>query len=390
MRTYIRPGRPVKGVDKSPSYLYAFRCTTRETAPGSAYGKPIIKEDCSMQYRFLGRSGVKVSCIALGSQTFGWVTGEQDAHRMLDRFVDRGGTLIDSANIYNEGESERILGTWLRKRGRRDDLLLATKVFFPTGEGPNDTGLTRKHLLEQIDRSLHRLETDYVDLYQMHCFDQSTPLEETLSALDRLVQQGKVRYTGASNFTASQLVRALMLQRGSGMEPLMTLQPEYSLLVRETEWELIPLCMEEGLGVLPWSPLAGGWLSGKYHRGKPPPSDSRVGRKDRWDDLPAQRESERTWHIVDTLRRVAEKHCRTPAQAALNWLVNRPGVTCPIIGARTMEQLDENLGSIGWNLDCEDIKALDNASVLDIPYPFRFIQRYTRHRDHPQTDAGTK
>lgn len=336
-----------------------------------------------MQYRFLGRSGLKVSCIALGSQTFGWVTGEQDAHRMLDRYLDRGGTMIDSANIYNRGEAERILGTWLKKRGRRDDLVIATKVFFPTGDGPNDTGLTRKHILEQIDRSLGRLQTDYVDLYQMHCFDRSTPLEETLSALDRLVRQGKVRYLGASNFTASQLARAVMLQRASCMEPLLTLQPEYSLLVRETEWELLPLCLEEGLGVLPWSPLAGGWLSGKYRRGQPPPPDSRVGRKDRWDDQPEQRESERTWRIVDTLMRVAEKNDRTPAQVALSWLVNKPGVICPIIGARTMEQLDDNLGSTGWSLDPEDTCALDEASSLPLPYPYRFIQRYTRKRDDP-------
>ncbi len=343
-----------------------------------------------MEYRFLGRSGVKVSCLALGSQTFGWVTSEQDAHRMLDWFVDLGGTMIDSANIYNEGEAERILGTWLRKRGRRDNLVVTTKVFFPTGEGPNDTGLTRKHILEQIDRSLHRMQTDYVDLYQMHCFDQSTPLEETLSALDLLVQQGRVRYLGASNFTASQLVRALMLQRMSGMEPLLTLQPEYSLLVRETEWELIPLCLEEGLGVLPWSPLAGGWLSGKYVRGQRPPPDSRVGRKDRWDDQPEQRESESTWRIVDTLWSIAEKHSRTPAQVALNWLMNRPGVTCPIIGARTMEQLEENLGSTGWDLDLEDLQALESASSLVLPYPFRFIKRYTRRRNDIIPGTGTE
>jgi len=343
-----------------------------------------------MEYRFLGRSGVKVSCLALGSQTFSWVTGEQDAHRMLDRFVDLGGTMIDSANIYNEGEAERILGTWLRKRGRRDDLIITTKVFFPTGEGPNDTGLTRKHILIQIERSLKRLQTDYVDLYQMHCFDQSTPLEETLSALDLLVQQGRVRYLGASNFTASQLVRALMLQRMSGMEPLLTLQPEYSLLVRETEWELIPLCLEEGLGVLPWSPLAGGWLSGKYVSGQKPPPDSRVGRKDRWDDQPEQRESKRTWRIVDTLRSIAEKHGRTPAQVALNWLMNRPGVTCPIIGARTMEQLEENLGSTGWNLGLEDIQVLESASSLVLPYPFRFIKRYTRRRNDIIPGTGTE
>jgi len=296
--------------------------------------------------------------------------------------------MIDSANIYNEGEAERILGTWLRKRGKRDDLVITTKVFFPTGDGPNDTGLTRKHILIQIEKSLKRLQTDYVDLYQMHCFDRSTPLEETLSTLDTLVQQGKVRYLGASNFSASQLARVLMLQRMSGIEPLLTLQPEYSLLVREAEWELIPLCMEESLGVLPWSPLAGGWLSGKYRRGQNPPPDSRVGRKDRWDDQPEQRESERTWRIIDTLRSIAQKLGRTPAQVALNWLMNRPGVTCPIIGARTMKQLEDNLGSTELDLDKEDVHALDSASALVLPYPFRFIKRYTRRRDNTLPDAS--
>ncbi|MFW6180445.1 MAG: aldo/keto reductase, partial [Spirochaetota bacterium] len=192
---------------------------------------------------------------------------------------------------------------------------------------------------------------------------------------------GKVRYLGASNFTASQMAGALMLQRNAGMEPLLTLQPEYSLLVRETEWELIPLCREEGLGVLPWSPLAGGWLSGKYRRGQPPPPDSRVGRKDRWDDQPEQRESEHTWRIVDTLLEAAGKHGRTPAQVALNWLVHRPGVTAPIIGARTMDQLEDNLGSTGWSLEPGDIRALEEASALPLPYPYRFIERYTRKRE---------
>jgi len=335
-----------------------------------------------MEYRFLGKTGLKVSEIALGTQTFGWVTGEKDAHTMLGHFTDSGGNFLDTANIYNDGESERILGSWLDShKKQRDDLVIASKVFFPVGEGPNSTGLTRKHIMSQIDQSLSRLHTGYIDLYQMHCWDSSTPLEETLSVLDDLVRSGKIRYAGASNFTASQLMKALMLGKTCGYAPFVSLQPEYSLIVRSTEWELIPLCIEEGLGVLPWSPLAGGWLTGKYKRDGQPPENSRVGRKDRWDDQPDQRESELTWRVVDGLNTVARRTGKTPAQVALNWCMNRPGVTAPVLGARTMEQLRDNMGCTGWRISPEDIDVLNRASAVTLPYPYRFIERYTRRRD---------
>jgi aryl-alcohol dehydrogenase-like predicted oxidoreductase len=333
-----------------------------------------------MQYKFLGKSGLKVSEIAFGVQTFGWCADEKTAYAILDRFIEAGGNLLDTADSYNGGDAEQILGAWLQSRKNRDALVLNTKVFFSIGNGPNDTGLTRKHIYTAIDKSLRRLNTEYIDVYQLHCFDESTPLEETLSALDDLVHAGKVRYIGASNFTASQLQKALMLSRSNRWNAFVSLQPEYSLLVRSLEWELLPFCRQEGLGVLPWSPLAGGWLTGKYRRNQPPPPDSRVGRKDRWDDQPEQRESELTWRVIETLIAIGQARGKTSAQVALNWLLQQPGVTSPIIGARTLEQLEENLGSTGWALNAEELDTLNSASAVLLPYPYSFIERYSRKR----------
>lgn len=334
-----------------------------------------------MQYRFLGKTGMKVSELCFGTQTFGWGADEATAHLLADTFVEAGGNCFDSSDSYNGGQAETMLGNWLRSHGKRSQLVITTKIFFLAGDGPNDTGLSRKHILDQVEVSLRRLHTDYIDLYQAHCWDAATPLEETLSTLDDLVRAGKVRYVGASNFTPSGLMRALMLGQMHGWPRLACLQPEYSLLVRSAEWELLPLCRDEGLGVICWSPLAGGWLSGKYRRGQPPPGDSRVGRADRWDDQPGQRESERTWQIVDALVEVAAGCGKTPAQVALNWLLQQPSVTAAILGARTMEQLKDNLGSVGWALAAEELARLDAASAIPLPSPYSFIARYTRRRD---------
>jgi len=334
-----------------------------------------------VEYRFLGRTGLKVSELCLGTQTFGWGADEVTACALADRFVEAGGNFFDTSNIYNEGQSETMLGNWLKSRGHRSQFVIATKVFFPTGEGPNDTGLSRKHIFDQIDASLRRLQTEYVDLYQMHCWDASTPLEETLRALDDLVRAGKVRHIGASNYTPVQLTRAIMLSEMHGWARFDCLQPEYSLLVRSTEWELLPLCRSEGIGVICWSPLAGGWLTGKYRRNQPPPPESRVGRADRWDDLPEQRESERTWRIIDALIEISEARGKTPAQVALNWLLQQPGVTAPISGTRTLAQLEENLGSVGWALSADEMVKLNAASEIPLPSPYSFIARYTRTRD---------
>ncbi len=333
-----------------------------------------------MEYRFLGNTGLKVSELAFGTQTFGWGADEKTAHAMADLFVEAGGNLFDTADTYNNGVAESMLGSWQKARENRDSVIIATKVFFPTGDGPNDTGVSRKHIFSSINESLRRLQTDYVDLYQVHCFDSSTPLEETLRAMDDLLQAGKIRYMGASNYTASQLEKALMLSKIHGWECFSSLQAEYSLIVRSTEWELLPLCREEGLGFLAWSPIAGGWLTGKYRRNRPFPPNSRVARKDRWDDQPKQRESELTWRVIDNLIEIGKDRGKTPAQIALNWILQQPGITTPIMGARTLEQLKENLGCTGWQLSEEEMNKLKKASHIPLPYPYRFVERYTRRR----------
>jgi len=320
-----------------------------------------------MEYKFLGNTGLKVSELVFGTQTFGWGADEKTAHEMADFYFEAGGNFFDTANIYNEGVSESILGSWIKKRENRRSLIIASKVFFPVGDGPNDTGLSRKHIFQSIDESLRRLQTDYVDLYQFHCYDMSTSLDETLRALDDIATSGKVRYLGVSNYTASQLMKAVAITKMSGFLPISALQAEYSLIVRSTEWELLPLCVEEGIGFLAWSPLAGGWLTGKYRRDTNPPPDSRVGRKDRWDDQPEQRESELTWRAIDTLLEIGKNRDKTPAQVALNWVLNQPGVTAPIIGARTLEQLKDNLGCTGWELSKDETASLQKATKIPLP-----------------------
>jgi aryl-alcohol dehydrogenase-like predicted oxidoreductase len=333
-----------------------------------------------MEYRYFGSTGLKVSELCLGTQTFGWVADEKTAHEALDMFVGQGGNFLDTANIYNQGRSEAILGSWLKKRGNRQALVLCSKLFFPTGESPNDSGLSRAHIFRALEESLKRLGTDHLDLYQAHCYDYTTRIEETLGAFRDLQAAGKVRHVGVSNWNASQLVEALLLGRQQYGFSLASLQAEYSLIVRETEWELLPLCREKGLGFLAWSPLAGGWLSGKYRRGEAPPENSRVGRKDRWDDQPEQRESETTWKVVEALRRVAQQTGKSPAQAALNWLLRKWEGVVPILGARTLEQLKDNLGATGWKLGAEEVVLLDAAGDLPVPYPYRFLQRYAKRK----------
>ena len=332
-----------------------------------------------MDYRFLGKSGLKISELAMGAQTFGWGADQKVAHLMADRFVDAGGNLFDTSSSYNSGESESILGDWLQTRKNRESLVIASKVYFPTGDGANEIGLSRKHIFDAVETSLRRLRTDYVDIYQAHCYDLSTPLEETLSAFEDLVRAGKIRYVGVSNFTPGQLMKAVLLGRDRGLS-LVSLQAEYSLLVRETEWELLPLCEEEGLGLLAWSPLAGGWLAGKYRPGDAAPTDSRVGRGDRWDDQPAQRASELAWSVIARLTELAAARGKTPSQVALNYLLRRSEIVVPIFGARTPDQLEENLGSTGWELEPTEVDALSQISETPLPYPYRFIERYSRRR----------
>jgi aryl-alcohol dehydrogenase-like predicted oxidoreductase len=330
-----------------------------------------------MEYHHLGRTGLKVSELCLGTMTFGREASEETSHQLLDRFVEAGGNFIDTADVYAGTLSEEIIGRWLKGK-RREDFVIATKVRFSTGNGPNDVGLSHKHILAGIEASLRRLATDYVDIYQVHCWDPGTPLEETLGTLDRLIRSGKVRYSGASNFAGWQLQKAIDISRHNGAQPFSCLQPLYNLLDRSTEWELLPVCQNEGLGVIPWSPLRGGWLSGKYRRGMAaPPPDTRVQTAEQqgWSESWSAYNNEQTWRVLDELFAVAGELEKEPSQVAINWLMQRPGVTAPIIGARTLEQLECNLGAAGWALNDGQMARLNQASDRALPYPYDFISR---------------
>lgn len=331
-----------------------------------------------MEYKFLGKTGLRVSELCLGAMTFGRENEatEKESHEMLNYFVASGGNFVDTANVYSTGASEEIVGRWLKKQ-KREDIIVATKVRFPMGEGPNDAGLSRHHILRSAEASLRRLQTDYIDLFQVHCWDPKTPLEETLSTLNDLVRRGWIRYLGASNFSGWQLQRALCLSRANGWERFFCLQPQYHLLCRSTEWELIPLCEIEGLGVIPWSPLGGGWLSGKFKRGMSgPPDDSRVkiAEERGWLESWTNRNNEFTWHLLDVLHEISAEAGKSPAQVAINWLLRKAAVTAPIVGAKRMNQLQNNLGSVGWSLAPEQLTKLDQASLLSMPYPYDFIR----------------
>jgi aryl-alcohol dehydrogenase-like predicted oxidoreductase len=317
---------------------------------------------------------------------FGGPTDEKTSIQILDAFVDAGGTFIDTADVYNAGESEAIVGRWLRGRNR-DDLVIATKVRGKMGDGPNDEGLGRKHILSAVEASLRRLDTDHIDLYYTHVYDDATPLEETLSTLDILVRSGKVRYLGASNVPGWHLQKAVDLSARNGWAGYDALQPLYNLLDRETEWELIPVCRNEGLGVMPWSPLRAGWLSGRFKRGMPaPPADTRIaaaadaGYLEKWDNYA----TERTWRILDEVHAVAAETGKTVAQVAVRWLLQAPGVTAPIIGPRTLAHHTDNLGAIGWELTADQLARLDTASAKPMIYPYDILAGFTR-RGRPET-----
>ena len=330
-----------------------------------------------MEYRFMGKTGLKVSELCLGAMTFGRETTEENSHAILDRFVALGGNFIDTADVYSRGISEEIVGRWLKTKNR-DDIVLATKVRFPMGEGPNDLGLSRKHIMQGVEASLRRLGTDYIDLYQVHCWDHATPLEETMSTLNTLVQSGKVRYLGASNYSGWQLQKSADLCRHNGWEPFTCLQPQYNLLTRTIEWELVDVCLNEGIGIIPWSPLRGGWLSGKFRRGMTePPGDTRIEKAERegWGESWSRYNNETTWRIIDALIEVADETGKTAAQVAINWLLQRPGVTAPIIGARTMQQLEDNMASAGWTLNEAQMAKLNTASEPEMVYPYEHIIR---------------
>jgi aryl-alcohol dehydrogenase-like predicted oxidoreductase len=326
-----------------------------------------------MDYRQLGRSGLRVSALTLGTMTFGGrggfaAVGSTDvdgATRQIDRCLDAGVNLIDTADVYSDGLSEEILGQALK--GRRDDVLIATKARMPMGDGANDAGLSRQHLIAACEASLRRLRTDHIDLYQVHEWDGQTPLEETLDALDGLVRAGKVRYIGASNYAGWQLGRALGIADRLGVQRFVSHQIYYSLQARDAEYELVPSALAEGLGILVWSPLAGGLLTGKYRRNHPHPE---VGRQlTDWDEPPV-RDREQLYDIVEALIEIAGEHDASAAQVALAWLLGRPGVASVIVGARTEEQLADNLAAAELELGAEERERLDAVSAPPLLYPF--------------------
>jgi aryl-alcohol dehydrogenase-like predicted oxidoreductase len=319
-----------------------------------------------MNYRRLGRTGLKVSELCLGTMQFGWTADEPAAFAMLDAFVEAGGNFIDSADTYSSwargnpgGVSEQIIGRWMRARGSRDRIVLATKVRGRMWDGPNGEGLSRLHVIRACEDSLRRLETGFIDLYQPHWFDADTPLDETLRALDDLVRAGKVRYIGCSNHPAWRLAKALWTSEVLGLARYDSLQPHYNLAYRaEFERELKPLCEEEGLGVLPYSPLASGFLTGKYRIDNLPVS-ARV------DGIRKRYFNERGFAILEGLEGVARSRGLTAAQTALAWLLTQPVVTAPIIGANSVEQLAESLGAAGVRLTTEEMAALDKVSAWE-------------------------
>jgi aryl-alcohol dehydrogenase-like predicted oxidoreductase len=338
-----------------------------------------------MDYRPLGRSGCSVSTLTLGTMTFGSESDEEVSHTQLDAFVEAGGNLVDTADVYSSGVSEEIIGRWLAARPAdiRDSVVLATKGRFPMGSGPGDVGLSRRHLQRALDASLRRLGVDCVDLYQVHAWDPLTPLDETLRVLDDLVRAGKIRYVGLSNFTGWQVQKAVALATAQGLELPVTLQPQYNLLVREIEWEVVPSCLDAGLGLLPWSPLGGGWLTGKSARDDRPTGDSRLGENpDRGMEAYDRRSlQQRTWDVIDAVQKVAEGRGVSMAQVALAWLVDRPAVTSVILGARTTRQLADNLGAAGLHLDDDETDALDKASdpaPADYPYGGPGVEQRSR------------
>jgi len=327
-----------------------------------------------MEYRLLGRSGLKVSSLSLGTMTFGGVgkfsnigsTDVAGARRQIDMCLDAGVNLIDTANVYSAGKSEEILGEALSE-GRRNRVLLATKCRMRVGTGPNDAGASRYHVILEFEKSLRRLRTDYVDLYQLHQWDGQTPLDETLEALDMLVSSGKVRYVGCSNYSGWHLMKALCIADSRNYARYVSQQINYSLQAREAEYELVPISIDQGVGILVWSPLAGGLLSGKYRRGKDYPPGSR--RLTEWQEPPVRNEAA-LFDIVEVLVAIAEERGSSAAQVALSWLLGRPGVTSLIVGARTDKQLVDNLGSADLVLSAEERTRLDKVSALPLLYPY--------------------
>jgi aryl-alcohol dehydrogenase-like predicted oxidoreductase len=334
-----------------------------------------------MEYRSLGNSGLKVPVLCLGAMTFGEADDKSFMHKVgcdevtsfaiMSRALDRGVGFIDTADVYGQdGLSERIVGAWMAETKSRDRVVLATKFRFRMGEGPNATGASRYRIVRAVENSLRRLQTDRIDLYQIHMQDIDTPEEETLRALDDLVRAGKVLYLGASNYAAYRLTDSLWISKTEHLHRFVALQMQYSLLVRDIEREHVPVCKQFGLGVLPWSPLAAGFLSGKYAKNQPPPPGVRL---EKWKQRFADYDSDRGWRTLDAVTAIAKEKETTTAAVALAWLLAKPTVTSVIFGARSLEQLDDNLKAADVKLSAEEVQRLDDASAFQVGYPYNFI-----------------
>lgn len=326
-----------------------------------------------MEYRNLGASGLKVPVLSFGAGTFGgsgplfshWGTTDvEEARRLVDICLEAGVNLFDTADVYSNGASEEVLGEAIK--GRRDAVLISTKASLPTGDGPNDWGSSRLRLIASVDAALKRLGTDHIDIFQLHAFDASTPVEEVVSTLDQLVKEGKLRYIGVSNFSGWQIMKSLAAAEKHGWTRYVANQVYYSLVGRDYEWDLMPFGADQGLGALVWSPLGWGRLTGKISRGKPLPEGSRLHETA---DFGPPVEEELLYRVVDALEAVAAETEKSVPQVAINWLVSRPTVSSVIIGARNEEQLRQNLGAVGWSLTKEQIETLDRASAVTAPYP---------------------
>ncbi|BFZ05483.1 hypothetical protein BsWGS_08522 [Bradybaena similaris] len=357
-----------------------------------------VPEERKLTYAFLGRSGLKVSNICLGCMTFGASTwgvpghcDENQSHEILNRFEEWGGNFLDTADIYGRGMSEEIVGRWLETKPR-DKFVVATKCRANMGleQNANNVGLSRRHITESIDGSLRRLRTNFVDLYQTHVWDDATPLTETLRTLDDLVRIGKVRYVGVSNVTGWQLQKLVDTSAKLGVNPVISLQQQYSLISRESELEPFQVCKTAGIGVLPWSPLKGGLLTGKVKRGVKP-TEGRIGwvaadEKKKLFSAPAYSTfDDKTFDIIELTEDIAKKHGRTAAQVAIRWLLQRDVVSSVIIGARTIAQLDDNLGAAaGWSLSAEEMQQLDDVSAQPLTYPYEMVYKANQDRQNPQ------
>jgi aryl-alcohol dehydrogenase-like predicted oxidoreductase len=336
-----------------------------------------------MEHRNLGRSGLKVSTLCLGTMTLGEAddksmmhglgTDEETSFAILDRALAGGVSFWDTADVYgNDGLSERILGRWFERTGKRDEVVLATKFRFKMGPGPLGTGASRRRIVKACEDSLRRLKTDRIDLYQVHMQDLDTPEEETLRALDDLVRAGKVLYTGASNYAAYRVADSAWISRTQNLEGYVALQMQYSLMVRDIEREHVPACERFGLGIIPWSPLAGGFLSGKYRKDAAPPEGSRLAK---WKDRLKGMDNERGWNILATVDACAAALGASPTQVSLAWLLGKRAVTSVIFGARSIGQLEDNLKAAELKLPAEWATRLDEASALTLGYPYQFISQ---------------